>query len=118
MQATPRTLGTAACLVLLLAASAATALGPAEEGRRVYLRENCYACHGGRSGGGMGPNFRSERPEAGDLGEVVREGAEGGMPAYPTLTAADIANLGAYFRTLRTTSEPTFTHWWETVPTQ
>jgi hypothetical protein len=40
------------------------------------------------------------------------------MPAYPHLTAQDISNLSAYFRTLRTSAEPTFTHWWEAVPSK
>jgi cytochrome c551 len=119
-------LGSAACPVLLLtaagtvqqAALAQTTLGPIEEGRRVYLRENCYGCHGGRGGGGMGPNFRSDRPDADDVGEVVRQGAEEGMPAFPQLTDQDIQNLSAYLRSLRTSAEPTFTHWWEPVPTQ
>ena len=66
----------------------------------------------------MGPNFRSERPDAGDVGEAVREGEDEGMPAYPNLTSQDIQNLAAYFRTLRTSAEPTFTHWWEPVPSQ
>jgi cytochrome c551 len=119
-------LGSAACPVLLLtaagtvqqAALAQTTLGPIEEGRRVYLRENCYGCHGGRGGGGMGPNFRSDKPDAGDVAEVVRQGAEEGMPAFPHLTDQDIQNLSAYLRSLRTSAEPTFTHWWEPVPTQ
>jgi len=110
--------GSALCLGLLLAAGAASALSPAGEGRRVFLRENCYGCHGGRSGGGMGPNFRGDRPDSGDVREAVLQGEEGGMPAYPTMSALDITNLSAYFRSLRTASEPTFTHWWEAVPTQ
>jgi mono/diheme cytochrome c family protein len=113
-----KVLGTTACLGLLLSVTVASALGPAEEGRRIYLRENCYGCHGGRAGGGMGPQFRRERPDAGDIGEAVRKGEEGGMPAYPHLTAQDISNLSAYFRTLRTSAEPTFTHWWEAVPSK
>jgi mono/diheme cytochrome c family protein len=107
-----------ACLGLLLTAAAAVPLSPAGEGRRVYLRENCYGCHGGRAGGGMGPNFRNDRPDAGDIREAVLQGEEGGMPAYPNMSALDIQNLGAYFRSLRTSAEPTFTHWWEPVPTQ
>jgi cytochrome c551 len=118
MQVKPAVISTATCLVLLLTATAAAALGPAEEGRRVYLRENCYGCHGGRGGGGMGPNFRSDRPGQDDVEEAVREGESGGMPAFRNLTSQDISNLAAYFRTLRTRAEPTFTHWWEAVPTQ
>lgn len=113
-----KVLGTSAGLGLLLYATAASALGPAEEGRRIYLRENCYACHGGRGGGGMGPQFRRESPEFSNVSDVAREGAGGGMPAYPHLTTQDISNLTAYFRTLRTSAEPTFTHWWEAVPSR
>jgi cytochrome c551 len=102
----------------VLVTTAASALGPAEEGRRVYLRENCYGCHGGRGGGGMGPAFRSDKPDQGDVSEAVRQGEDEGMPAYPNLTTLDIQNLTAYLRSLRTSAEPTFTHWWEAVPTR
>jgi mono/diheme cytochrome c family protein len=107
--------GLAAGVGLLLTATLAAALTPAQEGRRVYLRENCYGCHGGRAGGGMGPNLRSE---ADDVSEAVRQGEEGGMPAYPNISSLDIQNLQAYFRSIRTASEPTFTHWWEPVPSR
>ena len=118
MRAKLSIIGSAVGLGLMLTATMAAALDPAGEGRRVYLRENCYGCHGGRSGGGMGPNFRGERPDAGDLSEAIHQGLEGGMPAYPKLTALDISNLAAYFKTLRTAAEPTFTHWWEASPKQ
>ena len=107
--------GLATGAALLLAATMAMALTPAQEGRRVFLRENCYGCHGGRAGGGMGPNLRGE---AEDVSEAVHEGEEGGMPAYPKMTSLDIQNLQAYFRSIRTSAEPTFTHWWEAVPTR
>jgi mono/diheme cytochrome c family protein len=107
--------GLAAGAALLLAATSVMALTPAQEGRRVYLRENCYGCHGGRAGGGMGPNLRGE---ADDVSEAVRQGEEGGMPAYPNLSSLDIQRLEAYFRSIRTPAEPTFTHWWEAVPTR
>ena len=118
MQVKPAVIGVATGLVLLLTATAATALGPAEEGRRVFLKENCYGCHGGRGGGGMGPNFRSDRPGEDDVKDAVREGKSGGMPAFPNLSSRDIDILAAYFKTLRTRAEPTFTHWWEAVPSQ
>jgi mono/diheme cytochrome c family protein len=118
MQVKLRIFQSVAGLGLVLAATMASALGPAEEGRRVYLEQNCYGCHGGRGGGGMGPAFRREGADLGDVSEAVRRGESKGMPAYPKLTAQDIQNLTAYFRSLRTSAEPTFTHWWEPVPTR
>ena len=114
MNRTLKRFGLAAGAALLFTATTASALTAAGEGRRVFLRENCYGCHGGHAGGGMGPNLRGG---ADDVAEAVREGREGGMPAFPTLTSTDIRNLEAYFDSLRTPAEPTFTHWWEAVPT-
>jgi cytochrome c551 len=109
-------LGSAVCLGLLLTATAAQALDSAGEGRRVFLKNNCYGCHGGRGGGGMGPNFRDDRPTKDDIENAVEEGLPGGMPKFPGLTDRDINNLNAYIQSLRTAAEPTFTHWWEPVP--
>ena len=88
------------------------------EGRRIFMRENCYSCHGGFAGGGMCPSLRHSRPDDDDVREVVRNGTRNGMPPFPELTEVDIQNLCAYFQSLRTPEEPTFTHWWEPVPTQ
>ncbi len=103
------------CLGLLFVVGNALALTPAQEGRKVFLSQNCYGCHGGRGGGGMGPDLREE---AEDVGEAVHQGLEGGMPAYPGVTAVQIQNLQAYFRSMGSSAEPTFTHWWEAVPKQ
>lgn len=92
--------------------------GSAIEGRRIFVRENCYSCHGGFAGGNMCPSLRDERPDDDEVREVVRNGTRNGMPPYPELTELDIQNLAAYFDTLRRDNEPTFTHWWEPVPTQ
>jgi mono/diheme cytochrome c family protein len=88
------------------------------EGRRIYMRENCYVCHGGFAGGGMCPSLREDPPDESDVEEVIEEGTENGMPPFPHLNEEDIENLAAYFQTLRTRREPTFTHWWEPIPTQ
>jgi mono/diheme cytochrome c family protein len=88
------------------------------EGRRIFMRENCYVCHGGFAGGGMCPTLREDPPDQSDVEKVVEEGTENGMPPFPHLTEEDIENLCAYFQTLRTRREPTFTHWWEPIPTQ
>jgi mono/diheme cytochrome c family protein len=88
------------------------------EGRRIFVRENCYSCHGGFAGGGFCPSLREDPPDESDVEEVIEEGTENGMPPFPHLDEEDIENLAAYFRTLRTRREPTFTHWWEPIPTQ
>ena len=80
--------------------------GNPREGRRVFLRENCYGCHGGRAGGGMCPSLREDRPDEDDVREVVRNGTPNGMPPFPELTEQDIQNLAAYFDTLRSDEEP------------
>jgi mono/diheme cytochrome c family protein len=88
------------------------------EGRRIFMRENCYICHGGFAGGGMCPTLRDPRPGVDKVREVVRNGTRNGMPPFPELTEVDVRNLCAYFQSLRTDREPTFTHWWEPIPTQ
>ncbi len=104
----------------LVALTAIAQLNPAGEGRRVYLANNCYGCHGENGGGSpMGaPKFRTSKPDMGDLTEAVRQGEDEGMPAFPKLTTTDINNLYAYFRSLGTSAEPTFLRWWEAVPSQ
>jgi cytochrome c551 len=93
-------------------------LNPAGEGRRLFLRENCYGCHGGHGGGGMGPNFRDDRPTKDDVKNAVEHGLPGGMPKFEQLEDIDIQNLNAYIQSLRTPQEPVFWRWWEPVPSQ
>jgi mono/diheme cytochrome c family protein len=66
----------------------------------------------------MCPNLRDNRPDLDDVREVIRQGTPTGMPPFPQLSDVDIANLAAYFRSLRTPAEPTFTHWWEATPSR
>jgi mono/diheme cytochrome c family protein len=113
-----RTLIAVAGLGMSLTAASAMALDSTGEGRRLFLQFNCYGCHGGRAGGGMGPNFRDDRPTADDVKNAVEEGLPGGMPRFENLEDRDIKNLVSYIKSLRTPAEPTFTHWWEAVPSQ
>lgn len=108
-----------AALSLWTTASAQN-LTPAEEGRRLFLANNCYGCHGPFAGGGGfvgAPNLRGGEAELGDLNEVLHQGGERGMPAFPKLTGTDINNLFAYFQSTGKPSEPKFFLWWERVPT-
>jgi mono/diheme cytochrome c family protein len=89
------------------------------EGRKIFLRDNCYSCHGARAEGNMCPNLRNDPPDESDVEHAVREGQETGMPPFPDLTDRDVRDLAAYFESLGTANEPTFTHWWEPgVPTR
>lgn len=95
-------------------ASSADDDGDPINGRKVFLRENCYGCHGGRAGGGMCPNLRDDPPDESDVEHAVIEGTETGMPSFRgRITDREIADLAAYFESLRSAREPTFTHWWE-----
>jgi mono/diheme cytochrome c family protein len=114
---------TAVLGLMQMARSAATVdqpsgpLNPAGEGRRIFLSHNCYGCHGGRGGGGMGPNLRGQGLQKDDVNEAVH-GLPGGMPRFRDLQDTDINNLAAYIQSLKTPAEPTFTHWWEPIPSQ
>ena len=105
------------CLAALLVGQAASAqtLTSAGEGRRLYLKWNCYGCHGQRGYGTMGPNIAGQ----GNIIEAVRGGAPDGMPSYAAiLSVRDILNISAYLTSIGTPSEPTFLHWWEPTPSQ
>ena len=108
-----------AAVVAILVGFTAVATGDNGDpirGRKVFLKANCYICLGGRGGGGMCPSLRETRP---DDKNVVRDGTSSGMPAFENiLTDREIEDVMAYIGSLRTSREPTFTHWWEAVPTQ
>lgn len=88
-------------------------LSPAGEGRRIWLKYNCYGCHGMRAEGGMAENVQREGAS------IAREGSDEGMPSYAKyLTEGDVKNIEAYLRSIGTTGEPTFTHWWEPIPSR
>ena len=84
-------------------------------GRKVFLRENCYSCHGQFAGGGMCPNLRGREVDV----DVVHEGTPTGMPNFSArVTDQELDDIEAYLASLGTANEPTFFHWWEAVPSQ
>ena len=86
-------------------------LSPAGEGRRDYLKLNCYSCHGMRAQGGMGPNI--VHAEAGDVREAVWQGEDSGMISFKHYaTKVDLKNLAAYLKSIGTAKEPRFNDWW------
>ncbi len=93
-------------------------LDAAGEGRRAFVRMNCYSCHGGSGHGGtMGPSLVGVEPA--EVGEAVLNGEGEGMPSFKNnLCTNDIANLTTYLQTLGTSAEPKFYEWWMANPTQ
>jgi cytochrome c(L) len=75
------------------------------EGKKIWFRMSCYACHGTLGGGGMGPNLTdAEWRYGGDDTSVfttIKFGRPGGMPAWGSkLTADQIYEVMAYVRSL------------------
>lgn len=81
------------------------------EGRRFFLAYNCAGCHGEHGGGGMGPSLRDAEWIYGDsdarIAKSIAEGRAYGMPAWRLmLTPAQIWQVTAYLKSLRTEREP------------
>lgn len=77
------------------------------EGRRLYLKWNCYGCHGTMGGGGMGkPLNDAEWQYGGDDASVfksIKDGTPGGMPVYAERLSEDetwkvIAYMRSYYK--------------------
>lgn len=83
----------------------------AVEGRRAFMRMNCYSCHGMNGhGAGMGPSLVGKANSV----DVVYEGDGHGMPGFKNnLCPNDVNNMRAYLQLLGTNTAPTFTHWWQ-----
>lgn len=85
----------------------------ARQGRALFLKFNCYSCHGGLAGGGMGPSLRDTSWKYNGTDEAIyksiHDGRPFGMPTWGnTLTPDQIRTLVIYIKSLRTTGEPTF----------
>lgn len=81
------------------------------EGRRLFLQYNCVGCHGGRAGGGMGPNLRDSVWIYGgndtQLFADLVEGRPAGMPAWGGKIPEDeMWKIIAYIHSLATPLEP------------
>jgi mono/diheme cytochrome c family protein len=85
----------------------------ARQGRELFIRFNCYGCHGGLAGGAMGPSLRDTTWKFGGTDSAIfssiHDGRPAGMPTWGrTLSKDQIATLIVYIRSLRTSAEPTF----------
>ena len=75
------------------------------EGKALFKKYNCYACHGMSGGGGMGPNLTDEIWQTGDGSDLsllaqIREG-KGNMPPFKAMITDDEAwKIIAFVRSL------------------
>jgi len=85
----------------------------AREGRALFLRYNCYGCHGGLAGGAMGPSLRDTIWKYGgsdsSIALSIAQGRPLGMPKWAgIIPPAQIRLLVDYIKSLRTDAEPKF----------
>lgn len=93
-----RALMAAAAVTLVTAAPRAQ--GNAQNGKDLYLRYSCYACHGYAGHGGAGPRLVPMRAALAGFTSIVRNPPT--MPPYTAkvLTDAQLADIWAYIKTL------------------
>ncbi len=90
----------AAVLVVILQASAFAA--DAEKGKRLFIKDGCYQCHGYQGQGGVAGARLAPRPIVlAALTAYVRH-PSGQMPPYTSkvLSDADIADIHAYLSSI------------------
>jgi hypothetical protein len=101
---------------VLIAEPAKAQLSPAGEGRRDFVKFNCYGCHGPFARGQIAVSLVGH---ASLVPRVIANGTPQGMPSFRSLlTATDVSNIQAYISSLNTSSEPVFFDWWKPNPNQ
>jgi cytochrome c551 len=107
-----------AIAVSVAAATLAPVTGSAgvTEGRRAWLKYNCYGCHGNNGAGGMGPNV--QQTEGQDVATAMfGDKVEGGMRDFTGIASStDAYNIGVYLLSIGTPSEPKWLDWWNPIP--
>ncbi|PWT99867.1 MAG: hypothetical protein C5B51_26310 [Terriglobia bacterium] len=98
------------CAVLLLAAGAAAQTkgtanltGNADNGKRLFLKNACYQCHGLAGQGGLaGARLAQTKLAQAAFVAYVRNPAPGGMPPYRAKVMSDqeLADVWAFIKTL------------------
>src|SRR5580704_12573390 len=72
---------------------------------RQIFETNCAACHGSGGAGGERAPALNDNPDlrklsAADIGNIIRQGTSGGMPAFSSLPATDVAGLAGWIHSM------------------
>lgn len=79
---------------------AQNASGNAENGKRVFMKQMCFRCHGTDGQGGAGPRLAPKPISTERLVKYVRN-PTGQMPPYTNqVTDAELADIRAYLATI------------------
>jgi len=77
--------------------------GEAEEGETAsdvdadsIYQANCAACHGADLSGGAGPTLAGTSLSEDELKEIITNGTDGGMPAFPDLQGEELDALASW----------------------
>ena len=89
-----------AAVLLVVTAAAQTLAGNAANGKDLFVKYSCYACHGFDGHGGAGARISATKLTQAAFTAYVRNPRQ--MPSYSTkvLTDAQLADLYAYIKTL------------------
>jgi mono/diheme cytochrome c family protein len=74
-----------------------------ENGKKVFLKDGCYQCHGQSGSGGLaGPRLAQTKLTQTAFMAYVRNPAPGSMPAYRTKVLADqdLSDIFAFIKSL------------------
>jgi ubiquinol-cytochrome c reductase cytochrome c subunit len=76
--------------------------GNAENGKRLFVRNGCYQCHGYDGHGGTGPKLAPKPLPAAVLIAYLRHPAPGGMPVYSAkvMSDAEVTDVWAYLKSM------------------
>ena len=93
--------------------NSAPAPGNAQNGKIVFMKAGCYACHGTVGQGGAGARIAPNPLAVAAFTAYVRKGGPthsvfGGMPAYPAniLSDSDLADIRAYLASIPAPPSP------------
>lgn len=90
-------------LIFVLIISACTSpKGKVEDGKRWYMMNNCYGCHGLNGNDGKGPKINTDDLSFRHFLSIVRDANSPIMPKFPEekVSRQDVADIYAWLKTV------------------